>query len=130
MTRRLRILTAAGVATISLALVPAGAAAKSCPEFTVGKANSTSYPDGRLPARGARATGVSCRRLRSLARAFQRGALSIPDDARGFGEWGPSFDITHSGLDWSCRLWWVGGSGPSYKFRCRHGSRSARWSVG
>ncbi len=114
-----------------LALIVAEpAAAKNCPDFTVGEANSSSYPDGKLPAKKVSAKHVKCKRVRALARAFHKGDVKIPDDARGYGEWGDRFEIKYGGLKWRCRLWWIGGSGPSYKFRCSYNSRSARWSVG
>ena len=118
------------LATAASAAMPAGAAAKTCPKFTVGKANSSSYSNGKLPARRVKATGISCKKVRILARAFQSGGIDFPDVSDALGGWGDDFEISHGGLDWTCRVWWIGGSGPSYKLTCRGDGRRARWEVG
>lgn len=113
-----------------MALGAQPAQARGCPGFIVGKANSTAYEDGKLPAKRAAAKGIQCSSLRGLARAFHRGTIEIPEGSMSSGAWGDPFEIEYRGRQWNCEFWSIGLSGPSYKLRCTWGDRQARWTVG
>lgn len=113
----------------TVAAAPAAAQARSCGHFTIGKSNSTSNPDGKLPAHGS-ATGASCRVMRRIARRLHDGTYKVPDGKRGIGRFGSAFAIRDAGRSWSCRLMWIGSSGPSYRMRCSSGGARLAWEAG
>jgi hypothetical protein len=126
---------AAGLISCSIAAasVPSASAQppfRSCPRFTVGRANSTAYPNMQLPARG-RESGSSCSTLHRIARRINNGMYRIP----GWGwvaspEYGPPFLISDEGYAWACDVQNNGLSGPSYAIRCDRENARLAWSTG
>ena len=101
-----------------------------CATFIVGEANSTAYPDQRLPARGI-ARGASCVTLRRIARRLNDGTYPVPAYAPAPApRWGRYFPVHDGGRRWSCQLQNRGASGPSYAVRCRSGSARLDWNTG
>lgn len=106
------------------------AAGTSCGRFVIGEANSTSYADGELPARGV-ATRTSCVTLKRIARRLHDGTYPVPDGAgRPAPGWGEAFTVRDRGRRWSCRLQNIGASGPSYAMRCKRRAAALRWTTG
>jgi hypothetical protein len=102
----------------------------SCARFVVGRANSTAYPRGELPARGV-ARGVPCKTLRRVARRLNDGTYPIPQGASARApRYGRPFAVRDRGLTWTCRLQTIGGSGPTYAVKCSHRSARMRWRTG
>ncbi|MTD47290.1 hypothetical protein GKE82_24095 [Conexibacter sp. W3-3-2] len=123
------LLIAAAIAAPLLAGAPPAAAA-TCPQFIIGQANSSAYPDFQLPARGS-TKNASCATLQNIARRLHDGTYQVPDAAAGRGTYGRAFTVRHAGKAWRCRLRSDGGSGPTYAMRCsRPSGAQLRWTTG
>ena len=131
MSGRMALVLIAGM--IAPGATPAASTAsgfRACARFIVGRANSTAYPNGQLPARG-REAGSSCVVLRRIARRIQDGAYRVPAWAWAPPPaFGPPFLIRDQGKDWACDVHNNGLSGPSYAVRCDRTSARLSWSTG
>jgi hypothetical protein len=100
-----------------------------CPQFVVGRADSSAYPRMQLPARGT-ATGVRCPNLKRVARGLYSGRYRIPASSSAQApRWGDWFSVRNVRL-WSCQLQNRGLSGPTYAVRCASGRDRLWWSAG
>jgi hypothetical protein len=127
--KRLRILLVSVGMAVSIAS-SASAARPACPQFIVGQANSTAYPNQQLPARG-RQVDSSCATLQRMARKIENGTYRIPAWAWvPAPAYGPPFLIRDRGRPWACDVQNNGLSGPSDTFRCDSNNARLWWSTG
>lgn len=122
-------------AAVAIALVASASASTSgklvpCGKFIIGKANSTAYSGGKLPAHGSE-QGSSCKTLKRIARRLHSGKYPIP---KGSGapapRYGKVFYIVDRQRQWGCRLQNRGASGPTYAIKCSSSAARLRWHTG